>query len=169
MDEEIDRELQPYLCGSLLSEIEGCDTLLIVGTSLKAQSVYGLVCELARVVHQSDGVVVYIDQMDLGTARFGRVVDFHLKVELQDCFRVIQRTMDKVRSCGLYANWKLVLIAYHRTCRRQRRIFGLKYALSLKGVSLIPLTLTSEAVRTRYRGSGLRSGTGTRCSRVLPV
>lgn len=79
-----------------MTEMEGCDTLLIVGTSLKTEGAYDLVLDLANVVHNSDGVVIYVDHADLKPARFGRFVDFHLKMDLQLCCEAIMKVMDQV-------------------------------------------------------------------------
>lgn len=127
LDESLDPELQlGYLESSLFDDTKGCDTMLIVGTSLKTKAAYDLVCELASTVHDSEGAVIYIEQSDLKVSRFGRFVDFHLKVDLQECCAAIGRTMDQVRYLYLTVTRPTILIVYRRICKTRPRTFGSK-------------------------------------------
>lgn len=98
MDEGFDPEIQSgYLETALFNEVNGCDTMLILGTSLKTKGPYDLVLDLANAVHDSEGLVIYVGHSELKPSRFGKLVDFHLKVDLQECCGAIMRQMDKVR------------------------------------------------------------------------
>ncbi|KAG8721219.1 hypothetical protein FRC08_014952 [Ceratobasidium sp. 394] len=98
LDGEFDYELKAgYLITTLMHEIAECDTLLVVGTRLKGET-WNLVRDLARVVREREGAVVYIDHGDLGRSRssyMSEVFDFHLKMDVQACARAMLEALDQ--------------------------------------------------------------------------
>lgn len=98
LNESIDPELlyDGTLYDSLMEEVGGSDLLLIVGTSLKTDSAFNLVRDLAETVHNSEGAVVLIDTAELKKGRLAQLVDFHLQMDAQVCAEAILSTIKKV-------------------------------------------------------------------------
>ncbi|KAG9095657.1 hypothetical protein FRC06_009563 [Ceratobasidium sp. 370] len=78
----------------IFAEAEGADTLLVAGTSLPSSDVYGMVDEIAQRIRRDGGVVVLIDTGDL-TPRMAHLLDFHLKLDIQQCARAMLSILQK--------------------------------------------------------------------------
>ncbi|KAG9090148.1 hypothetical protein FS749_000786 [Ceratobasidium sp. UAMH 11750] len=74
---------------SFPEEIKGCDTLLIIGTPPTGLAYTSIVPEIARRVHELEGVVVFIDPSPLPENEFKDRVDYHLQMDIQLCCKVI--------------------------------------------------------------------------------
>lgn len=129
LDGEFEYELKAgYLVTTLMHEAEECDTLLVAGTRLKGDT-WTLVRELARIVREQEGAVVYLDRSDLSPVRsnnFGAVFDFHLKMDVQTCARAMLEALDKVGVPRSVRIVRLGLPSHARGPRSKRAIFGSK-------------------------------------------
>ncbi|KAG9093506.1 hypothetical protein FS749_014268 [Ceratobasidium sp. UAMH 11750] len=94
----MDGNLQPggKTRDAVLDAAEGCDLLLVVGVSLKSQTTFKLVRDVATAVHTRYGVVVYIDHQAVKGVKIDHCIDFHLRVDAQLCSQRIIRAMDEV-------------------------------------------------------------------------
>ncbi|KAG8734299.1 hypothetical protein FRC10_011774 [Ceratobasidium sp. 414] len=103
LDGQFEYELKAgYLVTTVAHEVEDCDTLLVVGTRLKGET-WTLVRDLARIVREREGAVVYLDRTDLSPVRsnhFNAVFDFHLKMDVQTCAQAMLEILDKVGFLG---------------------------------------------------------------------
>lgn len=104
-DEGLDYDLQAgKQLSKLLDAADNCDLLLVVGTSLKSEAFGSLVRDVARRVHSGEGVVVYIDRESLNARKWAHHVDFHLRLDIEQCAGLILECMDEVSGqCGLSA------------------------------------------------------------------
>ncbi|KAG8737231.1 hypothetical protein FRC10_008417, partial [Ceratobasidium sp. 414] len=94
LDGSIDPNIQ---WDRILAEAEGADTLLIAGTSLPSSDVYGMVDEIAQRIRRDGGAVVLIDTGDL-TPRLAHLLDFHLKLDIQQCACAMLNILQRVSS-----------------------------------------------------------------------
>ncbi|GAB1525306.1 hypothetical protein RhiTH_009921 [Rhizoctonia solani] len=69
--------------------VASCQVLLIVGTSLATPHAFSLVMELERRIHESEGVVVFINTKDMSKGRLAHAVDYHIQLDAQECARYI--------------------------------------------------------------------------------
>ncbi|KAG8737869.1 hypothetical protein FRC10_007578 [Ceratobasidium sp. 414] len=87
---------QHYMHTRLLHDAEDCDTLLIVGTTLR-NDIGQLVKDLALRIHENEGAVVYIDQADTSSKSLTACrqhIDYHLMLDVQECSHAILHAMD---------------------------------------------------------------------------
>ncbi|KAG8734192.1 hypothetical protein FRC11_009294 [Ceratobasidium sp. 423] len=64
-----------------------CHMLLIMGTRLKSKGAASLVKALASVVHQSGGIVVYVDWYNLPPSSWAKYIDIHIQMDLEEWAR----------------------------------------------------------------------------------
>ncbi|KAG9078472.1 hypothetical protein FRC06_008345, partial [Ceratobasidium sp. 370] len=79
-----------------MHDAEECDTLLVVGTTLR-NDVGQLVKDLALRVHENEGAVVYIDQADTSNKSLAACrhhIDYHIMMDAQECAQAILDAMD---------------------------------------------------------------------------
>ncbi|KAG8762682.1 hypothetical protein FRC11_008065 [Ceratobasidium sp. 423] len=94
LDERLVPDLQDVKSRiELLSLASSCQVLLIVGTSLSTPQAFQLVVELADKVHESEGVVVFINTKDLSKSRIAHFVDYHLQMDAQVCARFMLKVI----------------------------------------------------------------------------
>ncbi|KAG8721964.1 hypothetical protein FRC08_008358 [Ceratobasidium sp. 394] len=92
---QIDPNLQVgYLHDQLMKDVEGSDTLLIMGTTLKGEA-YEVIRDIANMVHESEGVVIYVDLSSIKSERHRRSIDYHLRIDVQEVSMAIMAAMDK--------------------------------------------------------------------------
>ncbi|KAG8721234.1 hypothetical protein FRC08_014786 [Ceratobasidium sp. 394] len=97
----LDGRLDPDFCldymhTRLMHDVDDCDTLLIVGTTLR-NDIGQLVKDIASKVHDNEGAVVYIDKADTSTkslAACRQHIDYHLMMDAQECAQAILNAMD---------------------------------------------------------------------------
>ncbi|KAG8721069.1 hypothetical protein FRC08_016042, partial [Ceratobasidium sp. 394] len=92
---QIDPSLEVgYLHDQLMKDADGSDTLLIMGTTLKGEA-YEVIRDIANVVHESEGVVIYVDLSSIKSERHRRAIDYHLCMDVQEVSTAIMTAMDK--------------------------------------------------------------------------
>ncbi|KAG8725126.1 hypothetical protein FRC09_008138 [Ceratobasidium sp. 395] len=78
------------------TRIRRSDTLLIVGASPSGLAYQVLIPEIARLVHDFDGAVVFLDPADLPSCELQGRVDFHLKMDIETGCQAITEALNAV-------------------------------------------------------------------------
>lgn len=61
-----------------------CSVLLVIGTSLKCPGAAGVVKDLAKIVRESGGVVIYINRQTLPASTWAQYFDLHIKTDIEE-------------------------------------------------------------------------------------
>jgi NAD-dependent SIR2 family protein deacetylase len=76
---------------------QGCDLLLIVGTSLRPDGIYSFVRSLAKVVKEGQGAIVLVNREAVKSRKGSEFIDFHLQVDIEECATRMIEEMGQVR------------------------------------------------------------------------